>query len=98
MGDVFIGIAGALIVASTVCAVIAIRTGWMPPWLRRTLRPRLWGYSTLIGNAGICLWLFAFRADGMSTPAALAAGVLFAANMAISPLANRPGRVRQEPQ
>ncbi|NEC87550.1 hypothetical protein [Streptomyces sp. SID12501] len=38
------------------CGGVAVRTGWLLPWLRRrTLRPELWGYGAMLGSAGLLL-------------------------------------------
>ncbi|MFE7840999.1 hypothetical protein ACFU53_34565 [Streptomyces sp. NPDC057474] len=91
--NIGIGCLAAVMVATVVFGVVAIRTGWMLPWLRRrTLRPVLWGYATLAGSAGLCLWcvgMTAERADVFG----LAGLVLIATNTVLSYLATRPGPV-----
>ena len=39
-----------------VCGVVAVATGWLLPWLRRrTLRPAMWGYGTVLFGGGMLL-------------------------------------------
>ncbi|GHE32889.1 hypothetical protein [Streptomyces capitiformicae] len=76
-----------------VFAVIAIRTAWLLPWLRRsTLRPRMWGYATLVGGVALALFSYAFATERSSAIGA-AAVVLFLVSSVLSFLATRPGRV-----
>ncbi|MEV5011525.1 hypothetical protein AB0K74_12960 [Streptomyces sp. NPDC056159] len=57
-----LSVAGVLVAGSAVLAVVAIRTGWVLPWLRRRMfRPRLWGYGTLLGDAGLFVSFLTFR-------------------------------------
>lgn len=91
--NIGIGILATVMVVTAVFGVAAIRTGWMLPWLRRsTLRPVLWGWATLVGSAGSCLWCV-----GMATERADVFGLggvaLLATNTVLSFLATRPGRV-----
>ncbi|WP_371577165.1 hypothetical protein [Streptomyces sp. NBC_01314] len=87
-----IGFLAAAMVATTVFGVVAIRTEWMLPWLRRsTPRPVLWGCATLSGSAGLGLWCVA-----MATERADVFGlglILIVTHTVLSYLATRPGRV-----
>ncbi|TQE25063.1 hypothetical protein [Streptomyces ipomoeae] len=87
-------VAVAVVVFTVVVfAVIAIRTEWILPWLRRsTLRPRLWGYSALFGGAGLGLWCFAHAIHRPALFSAAAVG-LFVVSTGLSFRATRPGRV-----
>ncbi|MGW0840725.1 hypothetical protein ACWD26_11270 [Streptomyces sp. NPDC002787] len=91
--NIGIGCLAAVVVATAVFGVAAIRTGWLLPWLRRsTLRPALWGWATIVGGAGLCLWCVGMTNDRADVfgPAGL---VLIVTNMVLSFLATRPGRV-----
>ncbi|WP_405821772.1 hypothetical protein OG241_37130 [Streptomyces sp. NBC_01390] len=38
------------------CGAMAVRSGWLLPWLRRrTLRPELWGYGAMSFGTGMFL-------------------------------------------
>ncbi|MFF6786036.1 hypothetical protein [Streptomyces sp. NPDC012510] len=96
--NIGIGLLAAAMVATTVFGVAAIRTGWMLPWLRRTtFRPVLWGWATLAGSAGLCLWCV-----GVATDRAGAFGLgglaLILTNTVLSFLATRPGPPRSARQ
>ncbi|WP_329271384.1 hypothetical protein [Streptomyces sp. NBC_01451] len=48
--------AALLLGAMALCGVMAVATGWLLPWLRRrTLRPALWGYGTVLFSGGVLL-------------------------------------------
>ncbi|MGW0709067.1 hypothetical protein ACWD4G_24470 [Streptomyces sp. NPDC002643] len=83
----------AVTVVVTTFAVLAIRTGWLLPWLRaKTLRPHLWGCSSLLGAVGMCVMYASYRVD---EPTLLTVAVFaFLGSWYLSLLADRPGRVR----
>ncbi|GAA3823168.1 hypothetical protein ACFS5L_26825 [Streptomyces phyllanthi] len=82
---VLTGVLMALWVLAAVPAVAAIRTGWLLPWLRRrTHRPRMWGYATLLGNTGACLVLYGFVVDGrFASDLLFGAGILLVVTGAV---------------
>ncbi|MFE7760331.1 hypothetical protein [Streptomyces sp. NPDC057438] len=87
-----IGALVAAAVASAAFGVVAIRTQWLLPWLRRgTPRPVLWGWATLAGSAGLCLWCVGMTA-GRAEVFGLAGLTLVIVNAALSYLATRPAR------
>ncbi|MER6156166.1 hypothetical protein ABT147_11545 [Streptomyces sp. NPDC001868] len=89
------GCLAVAMVATVVFGVVAIRTRWMLPWLRRsTFRPVLWGYASLAGGAGMGLWAVGMRSDRADAEVFALAGVLLlVTNAVLSYLATRPGRV-----
>ncbi len=92
--NIGIGCLAAAVVATVVFGVAAIRTGWLLPWLRRgTLRPVLWGYATLAGGAGLCLWCVGMAAAERAEVFGIAGLLLIVTNTVLSYLATRPGRV-----
>ncbi|MBP5891227.1 hypothetical protein ACSCB1_16425 [Streptomyces europaeiscabiei] len=93
LATVGIGFLAAAMVATTVFGVVAIRTQWMLPWLRRsTLRPVLWGWATLSGSAGLGLWCVAVATERVDA-FGLAGLILIVTDTVLSYLATRPGRV-----
>lgn len=98
--DMYLMVAGAL--ATTVMAaagVAALATGWVVPWGRtRTLRPRLWGYGSLVCAVGAALFMFLGPFTGPPPPqgvrgvVAWCGWVGFMAGLGIQVLARRPGR------
>lgn len=97
MMDIFVTVPLMTVaVLITPFGVIAIRTGWMLPWPRaKTPRPRLWGYSSLLGVVGMCGIYFGYRVDEL----VLFAVAVFAFTGSGVPnlLADRPGGVRRAP-
>ncbi|MFJ8605136.1 hypothetical protein ACIREM_41810 [Streptomyces shenzhenensis] len=93
-----LGVVGVFVASSAVLAVVAIRTGWVLPWLRGSMvRPWLWGYGTLLSDAGLFVGFLAFRALHLPSSGelmALVAMALFAAGGFLSFLSNRPARVQ----
>ncbi|WP_328750277.1 hypothetical protein OHT57_32535 [Streptomyces sp. NBC_00285] len=91
---------GILLLATTgiaVCGVAGIATGWVLPWLRfRILRPRLWGYGTLVSAAGGMVWTLLGPINGTRhLPSAYvdrADWILFVAGLLIQHRSQRHGR------
>lgn len=95
--NVVIGFLATVSLVVVVFAVIAIRTGWLLPWLRRsTLRPCLWAYATLVGAVALDLFCYAWAGEG-SYAIGAAAIVLCLVSSVLSFLATRPGRARVTP-
>jgi hypothetical protein len=56
---VLVGVAAAAVVAGAAAGVAAIATGWVPPWGgHRIMRPKLWGYGTLVSAVGLAGYMF----------------------------------------
>ncbi|MFE9169420.1 hypothetical protein ACFYNZ_07815 [Streptomyces kebangsaanensis] len=48
-----------VVIGAAVAGIAGITVGWVPPFTwKRVLRPRLWGYGTLIGAVGMGGFLF----------------------------------------
>ncbi|MGW3204512.1 hypothetical protein [Streptomyces sp. NPDC001135] len=86
--------AGLAVALLAVVGVAAAATDWMPPLARpRVLRPRLWGYGTLVSALGLGLYMFLGPlADAGLSALPLAGWVLFMGGMIVQLLARRPGR------
>ncbi|NEA67858.1 hypothetical protein [Streptomyces sp. SID12488] len=53
-----LGTAALLLGSQAVSGAVAAGTGWLLPWLRkRTLRPALWGYGTMLFSLGLLLMM-----------------------------------------
>ncbi|MEU5045250.1 hypothetical protein [Streptomyces griseorubiginosus] len=96
---------GLAVLAMTVVAaggVAGITTGWVVPWGRpKVLRPRLWGYGSLVTAAGGTVWSVLGPMAGPphlpSACVAWAGWVLFMAGLLIQSRSHRPGRVPADP-
>ncbi|MEW2117960.1 hypothetical protein AB0945_22790 [Streptomyces sp. NPDC005474] len=56
---------------AVVLGVVAVRTGWLLPWLRRSRiqRPALWGYGAMLTGTGVFLLTAGDSSDAFhSTP------------------------------
>lgn len=96
-----IGVHGILVIAAVlvltaglVIGAAAVTTGWLLPGRGRAkvARPRVWGYGTLIGQAGIGTFLFVGPLHGPSmehVPYAMAGMVVFALGLYVQRLAMR---------
>jgi len=78
----------AVLTAGLVIGGAAVITGWLPPGRGRAkvARPKLWGYGTLTGTAGMGTFLFVGplhgpTAEGM--PYAMAGMVVFVLGLAV---------------
>ncbi|MET7690677.1 hypothetical protein ABZT06_22340 [Streptomyces sp. NPDC005483] len=95
---------GLALLAMTVVAVggvAGIATGWVMPWGRsRVLRPRLWGYGSLVTAVGATVWIFLGPMAGPphapSAYVAWAGWVMFMAGLLIQFRAQRPGRAARD--
>ncbi|MCT9079000.1 hypothetical protein [Streptomyces fulvoviolaceus] len=91
-------IAGVLVVTTgVVFSALAIITGWILPGPGRAkiLRPRVWGYGTLVSTAGTGVFMFLgpFGApDGHYASFAVAGLAVTFAGLYVQYLAQRPGR------
>ncbi|WP_369248963.1 hypothetical protein [Streptomyces sp. R41] len=76
--------------------IAGITTGWVPPWgRRRVLRPKLWGYGSVVGAVGMSLYMFLgpFRGpDADMTPYAMAGMAVFFVGLVLQMAGQRPGR------
>ncbi|MCX4883357.1 hypothetical protein [Streptomyces sp. NBC_00847] len=77
--------------------IAALTTGWVMPWRRsRVLRPRLWGYGSLICAVGGGLYMFVGPFSGppagVRGDVAWCGWVAFMAGLGVQFLAQRPGR------
>jgi hypothetical protein len=90
----YLVVAGALVVTLMAGFGIAgVTTGWVLPMGRhRILRPKLWGFSQLLGAVGASLWMFlgVFRARFDVLP--LIGWFVFMGSLVVAKLAQRPGR------
>lgn len=74
------GTAVAVVVAGAVIGIAGVTVGWVPPWgSRRVLRPRLWGYGTLVSTAGLGTVMILGNFEGPSS----AYGALLFTGMAV---------------
>ncbi|MGW1781454.1 hypothetical protein ACWCQQ_20260 [Streptomyces sp. NPDC002143] len=94
---VLVGVSALAVMVLAVGGVAGIATGWVPPWGRsRVLRPRLWGYGSLITAAGAAVWIFvgplAGPPHGASAYVAWAGWVVFMVGLLIQSRARRSGR------
>ncbi|MEU9172513.1 hypothetical protein AB0D34_32800 [Streptomyces sp. NPDC048420] len=94
---VLVGVAALSLTVLAVGGVAGIATGWVAPWGRsRVLRPRLWGYGSLIGAVGAAVWTFvgplAGPPHGRSAYLAWAGWTVFMVGLLIQLRAKRPGR------
>ncbi|MEU2866722.1 hypothetical protein ACIQWL_42405 [Streptomyces mirabilis] len=90
-----VGFAALAMTGAALMGIAGIVTGWVPPWLRpRVLRPKLWGYGSVVGAAGMSLYMFIgpFRGLDLSmAPFAMTGIALFIAGMVLQMAARRPG-------
>ncbi|MEU5093219.1 hypothetical protein [Streptomyces sp. NPDC020996] len=58
--DLFLRVAmAAAVTGLAAIGVAGVVRGWTPPWGgRRVLRPKLWGYGSLLAAAGMALFAF----------------------------------------
>lgn len=87
---------GALVsVLVAVGGVAAIRTGWVPPWLRRkTCRPRLWGYGALLMSVFLAAQVVSGAVAGPYSQLLVVSGglVVLLTAMGLMLASQRPGR------
>lgn len=69
---------------------------WTPPWGRKVLRPKLWGFGTLLTGAGLGLYTLLGPLNGQPSgsfgPIPVLGWVVFVAGLGIQSLGLRPGR------
>lgn len=96
MHDVLDILAALVLAVGAVLSVAAITTGWiMPgPGQAEVLRPRVWGYGTLVAMAGIGTFLFVGPLQGPegNFPVAMSGMAVFAAGLYIKRQAMKPAR------
>ncbi|MFF4570631.1 hypothetical protein [Streptomyces sp. NPDC001410] len=92
----YLVVAAWLVVALLAAGGIAsVAADWVPwPARRRVVRPRLWGYGTLVTTLGLSLLLFLgpFDDAGFGDVGFFGYLALFVAGFVIQALAQRPGR------
>ncbi|MHC3473467.1 hypothetical protein ACYF6T_32895 [Streptomyces sp. 7R007] len=49
---------GVCVIVLAAGGVAAVVRDWTPPWGRTVVRPRLWGYGSLLGAVGMTLFAF----------------------------------------
>ncbi|MDN3026522.1 hypothetical protein PH203_32285 [Streptomyces sp. S.PB5] len=95
MHETLMVVAVVVLTAGAVIGLAAVIDGWMIPGRGRdkVLRPRMWGYGTLVGQAGIGTFLFLGPLDESRHPAffpyALAGMAVFALGLYVQRLAMR---------
>ncbi|WP_158711354.1 hypothetical protein [Streptomyces sp. NRRL S-1824] len=78
---------------AAVGGIVAIRTGWVLPWLRaKVFRPRLWGYASLLIAACLAVEMFDSPKTHFPFGDLGMAGTLIALSMVM--VAGRPDRAR----
>lgn len=93
--EILMILAVLVVTAGVVLSVAAITTGWMLPGRGRAkvLRPRVWGYGTLVAMAGIGTYLFVGPLEGPDMgnfPISMCGMALFAVGLYVQRLAMRP--------
>ncbi|MFI1162601.1 hypothetical protein ACH4UM_03090 [Streptomyces sp. NPDC020801] len=91
----FLEVAGAVVVTMlAVSGIATVTTGWvMPIGRHRVLRPRLWGYGTLVCAAGAGVFLFLGPLANAYGPLPWAGWIAFMAGLGLQWMGQRPGRV-----
>ncbi|MFJ8024975.1 hypothetical protein [Streptomyces sp. NPDC096311] len=96
MHPYLVGFAALAMTGAALMGVAGIVTGWVPPWLRRrVVRPTLWGYGSVVGVAGMSLFMFIgpFRGPDLDmAPYAMTGMAVFFAGLVLQILSQRPGR------
>ncbi|WP_328780604.1 hypothetical protein OHT68_16910 [Streptomyces canus] len=97
MHDVLEILAVLVLAIGAVLSVAAITTGWiMPgPGQAKVLRPRVWGYGTLVAMAGIGTFLFVGPLQGPDKgnfPVSMIGMAVFAAGLYVQRQAMKPAR------
>jgi hypothetical protein len=97
MHDVLEILAVLLLAVGAVLSVAAITTGWIMPGRGRAkvLRPRVWGYGTLVAMAGIGTFLFVGPLQGpdkANFPVSMSGMAVFAAGLYVQRQAMKPAR------
>ncbi|MDX3578987.1 hypothetical protein [Streptomyces sp. FL07-04A] len=102
MHAILVGATALAVMVLAVGGAAGVTTGWVPPWGRpRILRPRLWGYGSLVTAAGATVWAFVGPLKGpphgASVYVAWTGWVVFMAGLLVQLRARRPGRVPRLP-
>ncbi|MET7698496.1 hypothetical protein [Streptomyces sp. NPDC005485] len=99
----WLAVAGALVfTALGALGVVTLTTGRVAPWGRgRVVRPRLWGYGSLVAAVGGALFLFlgplSGPPHGVRGAVAWGGWAVFMAGLTLQYLAQRPGRRTPRP-
>lgn len=96
MRELLVILAVVVLTTGAVIGAVAITTGRLLPGAGRAkvLRPRVWGYGTLVAQAGMGVFLFLGPLRGSATyfPLSMAGMAAFFAGLYVQRLAQRPGR------
>lgn len=96
MHPYLVGFAALAMTGAALMGIGGIATGWVPPWLRpRVVRPKLWGYGSLVGAVGMSLYMFLgpLRGPDLSmAPFAMTGMALFITGLVLQMASRRPGR------
>ncbi|MET7776124.1 MULTISPECIES: hypothetical protein [Streptomyces] len=91
-----VGFAALAMTGTALMGIAGIVTGWVPRWMRpRVFRPKLWGYGSVVGAAGMSLYMFIgpFRGpDLRMAPFAMTGMALFIVGLVMQMRSRRPGR------
>ncbi|MEU4170611.1 hypothetical protein AB0F46_27510 [Streptomyces sp. NPDC026665] len=92
----FVGFAALIVIAQAGAGIAAITRYWIPPWMRRrVVRPKLWGWGTLVAALGWSLFAFLgpFRGpDFTMAPYVLGGMALFIGGLVVQGMGQHPGR------
>ncbi|WP_158692690.1 hypothetical protein [Streptomyces roseochromogenus] len=90
----FLAVAAAVVYGLlAVSGIASITTGWVVPWLRtRVLRPRLWGYGSLLAAVGGAVFLYLGPLAERYGSLPWLGWLGFMAGLGLQMLAQRPGR------
>ncbi|MDX2679964.1 hypothetical protein [Streptomyces soliscabiei] len=99
---ILVGVAALAVTVLAAGGVAGVATGWVAPWGRsRVLRPRLWGWGSLIAATGATVWMFVGPLSGpphgVSAYVAWVGWVVFMVGLLIQIRARRPGRMPLPP-
>ncbi|MFF6803118.1 hypothetical protein [Streptomyces sp. NPDC012616] len=102
MHGILVGVAALAVTVLVVGGAAGVATGRVPPWARsRVLRPRLWGWGSLVTGAGATVWMFVGPLNGpphgASAYVAWAGWGVLMAGLVIQLRARRPGRTPRLP-
>ncbi|MFF4030108.1 hypothetical protein ACFYZ2_10090 [Streptomyces sviceus] len=100
MHETLVVLAVLVLTSGVGLSLAAIGTGWIAPGPGRAkvLRPRVWGYGTLVSMAGIGTYLFVGPLQGPDLghfPVAMSGMAVFAAGLYVQRQAYKPGRARK---
>ena len=97
MNSILVVLAVLMLAAGVASGIAALTTGWIfpGPARARVVRPRLWGYGTLVGMAGFGTFMFLGPIRGSDfryAPFAVVGLAVVFAGLAMQWLAQRPGK------